>query len=123
MSRHAIVFLDHHHARVFQLDGTRQGGMTIKETSKRETDRRHHSDGKKTSHDAFFHAVAESLQGIDEILVVGPGTAKSEFKHHLEQHDGAIDQHVVAVESVDHPSEGQLLALAKRRFKAIDQWL
>jgi stalled ribosome rescue protein Dom34 len=123
MSQHAIVFLDHHHARVFHLDGTTRSGLTLKEASRRETDHRHHGDGKKPSHDAFFHAVAESLKGANEILVVGPGTAKNEFKHHVEQHDAAVDQHIVAVEAADHPSEAQLLALARRRFKAIDQWL
>jgi stalled ribosome rescue protein Dom34 len=123
MSQHAIVFLDHHQARIFHLDGTNKSDLKLKEAGKRETDNRHHTDGKKPSHEAFFHAIAQGLKGANEILVVGPGTAKSEFKHHLEQHDAAVDQHVVAVESVDHPSEPQLLALAKRRFKAIDQWL
>jgi stalled ribosome rescue protein Dom34 len=123
MSQHAIVYLDHHHARVFHLDGTQQGGLKLTEAAQRETDHRHRGDGKKPSHEAFFRAVAASLKDAQEILVVGPGTARSEFKHHLEQHDAAVDQHVVAVEAVDHPSEPQLLALAKRRFRAIDQWL
>jgi stalled ribosome rescue protein Dom34 len=123
MSQHAIVFLDHHHARVFHLDGTNKNNVTLKEAARRETDNRHHSDGKRPAHDAFYHAVAESLRGANEILVVGPGTARIEFKHHLEPHDAAIDKHVVGVEAVDHPTEGQLLALAKKRFKAIDQWL
>lgn len=123
MSQHAIVYLDHHHARVFHLDGTEPGKLTLTEASQRETDHRHRNDGKKPSHEGFFHAVAASLKGAKEILVVGPGTAKSEFKHHLETHDVDIDQHVVGVESVDRLTEGQLLALAKKRFKAIDQWL
>lgn len=123
MSQHAIVFLDHHHARIFHLDGTNKSDLKLTEAAKRETDHRHHGDGKKPAHDAFFHSIAEGLTGANEILVVGPGTAKSEFKHHLEQHDAAVDKHVVGVEAVDHPSEPQLLALAKRRFKAIDQWL
>jgi stalled ribosome rescue protein Dom34 len=123
MSQHAIVFLDHHQARIFHLDGSSPGSWKLSEASKRETDHRHHSDGKKPSHEAFFHAVAQGLRNAREILVVGPGTAKSEFKHHLESHDSAIDKHVVGVESVDHPNEAQLIALAKRRFKAIDQWL
>jgi stalled ribosome rescue protein Dom34 len=123
MSQHAIVYLDHHHARVFHLDGSNQRDLKLTEASARETDHRHATDGKKPSHEAFFHAVARSLRDANEILVVGPGTAKSEFKHHLEQHDAAVNQHVVGVESVDHPTEGQLLALARQRFKAIDQWL
>lgn len=122
MSQHAIVFLDHHHARVFHLDGTDKS-LSLKEAAKRETDNRHQGDGKKPSHEAFFREVARSLHGAEEIIVVGPGTAKTEFKHHVEQHDAAVDKHIVAVESVDHPTEGQLLALAKKKFKAIDQWL
>ena len=122
MSQHAILFLDHHQARIFHLDGANKN-LALKEAATRETDQRHHSDGKRTAHEAFFREIASTLHGAVEILVVGPGTAKSEFKHHVEKHDAEVDRHIVAVESVDHPSEGQLLALAKKRFKAIDQWL
>jgi stalled ribosome rescue protein Dom34 len=122
MSQHAIVYLDHHHARVFHLDGDARS-LTLREATTRQTDQRHHADGKRPSPEAFFRAVAQALQGAREILVVGPGTAKTEFKHHVEQHDATIDKHIVAVESADHPTEGQLLALARSRFKAIDQWL
>jgi stalled ribosome rescue protein Dom34 len=122
MSQHAIVYLDHHRARVFYLDGADKN-LTVREATKRETDDRHQADGKRPSHDAFFRELAQSLHGAEEIIVVGPGTAKSEFKHHVEAHDAVVDQHIVAVETVDHLTEGQLLALARKRFKAIDQWL
>jgi len=58
MFQHAIVYLDHHHARVFQLDGTQQGGLKLTEATQRETDQRHRGDGKRPSHEGFFHAVA-----------------------------------------------------------------
>ena len=35
MSQHAIVYLDHHHARVFHLDGTQQGGLKLTEAAQR----------------------------------------------------------------------------------------
>jgi hypothetical protein len=56
-----------------------------------------------------------------EILIVGPSTAKIAFKKHLHRRQPALAKKVVAVETLNHPSEGELLAYARKYFKAVDQ--
>lgn len=123
MSQHVFVVIDHHTARIYHLDGKDHATLTVREASVRETDDRHASDGKRVKHDAFFREVATSLLEAKEILVIGNGTAKDEFKHYLDDHNAAVAAAVIAVETVDKPSESQLLTLAKSRFKTLDVWL
>jgi stalled ribosome rescue protein Dom34 len=123
MSQHCVVALTHHKAHIYHLDGKTAGDLSLKESSVRETNNRHVADGKKADHKHFFEDVAKALTSAKEILIVGNGTAKDEFKHHLEHHHKNIAAHVVAVESIDHPTEPQLLAMAKKKFKTIDAWL
>ena len=123
MSQHCVVALTHHKAHIYHLDGQTAGDLSLKESAVRETDNRHANDGKKADHKHFFEDVARALTSAKEILIVGNGTAKDEFKHHLEHHHKNIAAHVVAVESIEHPTEPQLLAMAKKKFKTIDAWL
>jgi len=123
MAQHVLVVLDHHTARIFHLDGKDAATLTVREAAVRETNDRHASDGKRVTHDAFFHEVAGELTGAKEILILGNGTAKDEFKHHLDDHHAAVAAVVVGVETIDQPSDPQLLTLAKSRFKTLDTWL
>ena len=83
----------------------------------------HHSPaGGHASHDeTYYHSVAEALKGVHEILVTGPAQAKDEFKAHCARHDKDIDKAIVGVISSDHPSDGQLVAMAKQYFLKHDK--
>jgi len=63
-----------------------------------------------------IHAVAEA----NEILIVGPGSAKLELLKHANAHDATVAEKIIGVETVDHPSDGQLLAYAKKYFIKAD---
>ena len=52
---------------------------------------------------------------------MGPGNAKTAFHKHATQHQPALAKRIVAVESADHPSDGELVAHARKHFKAIDR--
>jgi hypothetical protein len=54
-------------------------------------------------------------------LVTGPASAKNERAAYLAHRYPEAAKRVSGVESLDHPSEGQLLALARRFFKADDR--
>lgn len=71
----------------------------------------HPDDAKK-----FFHSVVQSLAGSSHILVVGPSTGKLDFMRHLHAHDHAVEKCVVGIETVDHPTDGQLVAYARTYF-------
>ena len=68
----------------------------------------------------FYHEVAQALEGAEEILVVGPATAKLELKH-LHKHDHTLAPKIIGVETVDHPTDGQLLKYVRGYFRAADR--
>jgi stalled ribosome rescue protein Dom34 len=71
----------------------------------------------------FLHAVAQAIADAGEILITGPANAKNELVKHIDQHDHDLMKKIVGVETVDHPSDGQLVAHARHYFKAEDRML
>src|SRR6266446_476004 len=53
----------------------------------------------------------------------GPANAKTELVKHISQHDPRLMRIIVGVETVDHPSDAQLVAHARHYFKAEDRML
>ena len=124
MSRfHAVVWIDHAEAHVLHFSREDVEKQLVHGKPHRHL---HHkknaqASGREPEDQGYYHKAAEALAGAEEILVVGPANAKTEFVKHLEAHDPMIARKVVAVETVDHPSDGQLLAYARKHFRAIDR--
>ncbi|MDB4942191.1 MAG: putative Translational machinery protein [Labilithrix sp.] len=120
MSKHVVVWLDHHEARIFHLSPD-----SVEEATLTAPTHHHlkHSDAKGHPDDAkkFFHEIARLISDSEEILVVGPSTAKLGLIRHLHQHDAKLEPRVVGVETVDHPSPGELVKYAKQYFVAADR--
>ncbi len=53
--------------------------------------------------------------------MVGPAKAKLELIRYLHKHAHALGTKVVGVETVDHPTDGQLVAYARTYFVAADR--
>ena len=71
----------------------------------------------------YYHEVVDALKGATEILIVGPGHAKLELIKYIHAHDHEIVDKVIGVETVDHPSDAQLVAHARKYFVAKDRML
>ncbi len=139
---HAIVWLDRTEAHVVMFDREHIAAQKIKSRSTHKSTGGHvgsHGErhargevasargghtpggGHNSSDQAYYHEVAEALQGVHEILVTGPAQAKEEFKAHCARHDKQIDQAIVGVVPSDHPSDGQLVAMARQYFLRHDK--
>lgn len=120
---HAVVWIDHAEAHVqhFSRDDVEKKLVHGKPHKHLHHKRGAQASGHAAEDQAYYHKVAEAIAGAEEVLVVGPANAKHEFVKHLESHDPALRKKVVAVETVDHPSDGQVLAYARKHFRAIDQ--
>jgi hypothetical protein len=68
----------------------------------------------------YFDEVGKVLNGALEILIVGPGSEKQELMKYLQTHHQQIAEKVLGVETVDHPSDGQLLQIARKFFHKAD---
>ena len=114
---HAVVFIDHQHAQVLQFDAEHVRAEKIKAHTHHT---KQHGSQVRSEHEFFGH-VCDALQGITEVLVTGPRTGIADFCHYAEKHRPQTARHIVAYETVDHPSDRQLVALARQYFLRHDR--
>ncbi len=121
---HAIVWMDSKEAHVFHF-----GPEDVEKERIRS-----HNPFRKVHHKAgvigaghvhldhgFFNEIAESLTGIQEWLLIGPGAAKTEMASYVEQHLPGLKRALLGVQAADHPTDGELLAQARQAFKKADR--
>jgi stalled ribosome rescue protein Dom34 len=114
---HAVVFIDHTQAQVLQFDAEHVQAEKVK-THSHQT--RQHGSAVRSEHEYFGH-VCDALEGIPEVLVTGPKTGLADFRHYADKHRPATAKCIVGYEPVDHPSENQLVALARKYFLKYDR--
>jgi hypothetical protein len=123
---HAVVWLDHDQARIIHF-GLEESEEQRVHAASRDGNLHHRKgaagSGRAPEDRVYYHEVALGLRGAKEILVTGPSGAKIELIKHLEEHDKDISRCVVGFETLDHPSDGQLLAFARKYFRAADRLL
>ena len=118
---HAVVWIDHAEAHVLHFTPDEVEAARVVAEGKHPHLHHHRGtlgSGKAPEDRAYFDKVVKSLAGAQQILITGPANEKHEFKKHLEAHAKDIAARVVAVETSDHPTDGELLKLARRFFVA-----
>ena len=125
---HAVVWVDHHEAKILGIHvsagAERDAGFESEKIHgpHGQTHNKRHDDGHRHTLDAqFAERIAQALAGASEVLVCGPGAAKDELMAHLRAKHAAVAAKVVAVEAIDHPTEGQLADHARKVFGKIDR--
>ena len=119
----AAVFIDHHEAKIFHVDAdaseVAQVHAPTHHVHRHETRTAEPNRTADARH--FHHDVAVAMAGAQQILVLGPASAKLELVKDWKAHEPAIAAKVVGVETVDHPTDGQLVAYARTYFVAVDR--
>lgn len=102
------IWIDHHKAYIFnyQADGIHENEIKA-------------HDSKNSEHlKKFYHEVAQKIENAENVLIMGPGMAKDEFKHHCEDHHPKLKKAIKKVQSMkDHPSKDEMLAASNKFFK------
>ncbi|MEN9436651.1 MAG: hypothetical protein RIR09_1306 [Pseudomonadota bacterium] len=111
---HAVVWIDHSEAHVLMFDREHMEAQKIKSRSHTM------NHGKSEDYSAFFAEIATALAGTHEVLVTGPGLTRGQFRDWCTQHHAVIAGNIVDSVSSDHPSDGQLVAMARQYFKKFD---
>jgi stalled ribosome rescue protein Dom34 len=124
---HAIIWLDHREAKIYEFNADGMERFVIRADSEA-THHIHHKagsigSGHTVDDQHYFGAIAKALALVGEALVVGPGSAKSALMQYLATHDPRTAAKVVGVESADHPTDGEVVAFARKYFKAKDHTL
>jgi stalled ribosome rescue protein Dom34 len=112
-----VVRIDHHQAEILRFDAGQVQARSLK-SHKHPTGQ--HGSGVRTEHE-FFGQVCGALAGTAQVLVAGAHTARADFRHYVEKHRPALVPHVVGYETVDRPTQGQLLAMARQFFDEFDR--
>lgn len=123
---HAVVWIDHSEAHVMHItpDDVEKSVVRPDHPHRKLHARSSAAAGGGTiENQDYYHEVAETLADAQEILVVGPAQAKLQLIKHMQHHDAALMSKVVGVETVDHPSDAQLVAYARNYFVAKDRLL
>ena len=121
---HACVWIDHREAKIFGI-----GIEDINETVTSNTHDTHHIHrkadhvrlGKAPLDHAFLKEIADRLEPAKAILIAGPSQAKTELADYLKQHFPAISARVWGVEPMDHPTDAEVVAAARKYFRAADR--
>jgi stalled ribosome rescue protein Dom34 len=121
---HAVVWIDHKLARVVHFNADASESVIV-HASNPHLHLHHKANANDSGHAAvdrkYLARVAEAIAHAGAILIAGPASAKTELSNYLKDAQPAIAARVSAVESMDHPTDGQLLAHARHFFKADDR--
>ena len=123
---HAVIWIDHKEAHVMFLSQDANEAEIVK--SKSTHPNLHHKsgaigNGRAPIDEKYLHSVVEAIQDSQEVLVIGPGSAKLELIKHVHRHDPLMAEKIIGVETVDHPTDKEVLAFAKDFFYKVDQML
>ncbi len=121
---HAAVWLDHAHAKIFHFDAHVFEAKNVK-SAHADTHLHHKSGAVGAGHAAedpkYYARVATALADAQEILVTGPGAAKTVFGKYLADHNPELAKRIVETTASDHPTDGEIVAMARKHFKIIDR--
>ena len=116
---HAVIWIDHRQARIFYVGRTGSDQIVLK--SEHSGQHIHHKansigSGHAAEDRNYLKSAAAALAGLGTILVLGPSVEKFVFHNFLRDYNRATFNAIVAVESSDHQSDNQIIALARRHF-------
>ena len=121
---HAVVWIDHQQAHVIHFNPDAAETLVIHSTHANQPLHHKRSEigaGRAGADAHYFGQVEAALAGTGEVLITGPANAKDELVKHLRLHAQPLANHIVGVETIDHPSDAQLLQMARKYFKAADR--
>lgn len=110
---HTTIWIDHQHTYIFEYNAD---GVQEKNFKNEGSDKEHLKK--------FYHDVAMSIGSPDQLLIVGPGTAKDEFKHHCtDHHHNLLGKVIVGTETMkSHPRRSEILAVSRKFFNHYFAW-
>jgi stalled ribosome rescue protein Dom34 len=121
---HALVWIDHREAKVFHFDATDSDRTTVR--SEHPNQHLHHkANARDSGHvkvdNDFLSRVTDALEQSGAILITGPSNAKTELSTYIKKANPKLAERISGVETLDHPTDGELVALGRKFFKADDR--
>jgi hypothetical protein len=124
MSYHVCVWIDHREARVYVIgqDANSEVTKLVSESPVYHIHRKadHVGLGTLPTDPDFLGDVAKALVPAKAILICGPGNARTALAGYLNEHAPALGKRVWGIEPMDHPTDREMVAIARKYFRAAD---
>ncbi len=121
---HAVVWIDHREARVFHFNAL-EAEKTLVRSHHPDQHLHHKANAGDSGHapvdNEFLQRVVVALAEAGAILITGPSSGETELDAYIKRHHPTLQGHISGIETLDHPSDGELLAHARKFFKADDR--
>ena len=119
---HAAVWIDGHEARVFRFSAD-EAEKTVFHPHHSDKERRRDKQNAHESPDdaQFLESVTQAIADAGAILISGPGVEKTLLLKYIERKHPKLREAVETIEAADHPTDGELLAHARKVLKAEDR--
>jgi stalled ribosome rescue protein Dom34 len=114
----SVVWIDHTNAQVIHFDKDASESESLRTHSTHPHPHQRHGDTHANEDDnsRFYDDIAAALKDSAQVLIVGPAEEKTAFMSYLTAKVPAVAEKIKAVETVDHPSNGELLNHARKYF-------
>jgi stalled ribosome rescue protein Dom34 len=124
LPHHTVVWMDHREAHIISFDLEREVESRVH--AHHTPAHLHHKANTRGSDQApvdqtFLKDIVEAVKHSGYILLTGPANAKNEWCKFAESHYPQVFQKIVGIEALDHPSDGQLVAVARKFMRASDR--
>lgn len=121
---HALVWIDHQVAKIFHFNADTNETDVVHSTHPHQ--HLHHKaksgdSGHVSVDEQMLERVCAAIADAGAILIGGPASAKTELNTFIEQKHPQLATRISAVETLDHPTDGELLAHGRRFFRADDR--
>ena len=117
---HAVAWIDHNEAHVLHLGRGHAGSVRI-QASDRVGHLHHRAGTTGPGHAAidrvYLGKVAKALSGTARVLIVGPGTARTELVSYIRDHVPELVPSIAGVEPMERRTDGELEDYARRYFR------
>ena len=112
-----VVHLTHQGAHAIEFDSASSHATDL---ARHAHATRQHGSAVRSEHE-YFGAVCDLLEEFPRVIVAGGRTTLADFRHYVTKHRSHTLDRITAYEVVDHPTDNQLVAVARKRFEAFDR--
>lgn len=111
------IWIDHKNANIFDLseNPAKKASLQVNQLV-HHTHRLDHFDQNRWDR-KLYQQIIDDISKAEKILILGPGVAKFHFQNYMTEHYPYIAKKVVGCETVDHPTDPQIIALSKKLFE------
>ena len=121
---HAVAWIDYDEAHIIHFNAEESEQLTVRSNHRK--NRLHRNSGqigddRAPDDDRFYQEVSDALVRAEKIFIVGPANAKSALEKHMKHHAKDLSGGILGVDTAGHPTDGQILQLARKHFNAAER--